>query len=148
MSQTWVALRTEIAGLMRAQADALDELDRVKRQARIDRDRWLGDVLDIVDAAELAAVRLRDPEAKEVFTAMAAKVGLVLQNAGLQAIAFERGSEPPLGEMDVLGTVEDPDLPELAVVRTVRRGLKDGDRVIRKAGVEVSRARRDAEGKR
>jgi hypothetical protein len=63
-------------------------------------------------------------------------------------VTFERGSQPPLGEMDVLGTVDDPELPELTVVRTVRRGLKDGDRVIRKAGVEVSRPKGVGEGRR
>jgi molecular chaperone GrpE (heat shock protein) len=132
-------LAARVHELMRRQADLLDELDRVTRDARKQRDGLLREVLEVMDGAQRAEERVHDPEARDVFRAIAEQVELIFVGAGLATFTFEAGVVPPLGEIDVVGTVSDPTLADLAVVRTVHAGLRDNQRIIRKAAVEINR---------
>lgn len=134
----WALVRAEIERLMCENAEAVDALERAHRSAHMDRDRWVAALLDIIDTLHTASQRLRDPEAQDALDAISTKALLEIQRTGLTVLHFERGEQPPLGEMEVIGMVADDELPSLSVVRTVRRGLRDHDRVIRKAGVEIS----------
>ena len=132
-------LSTQVHELMRRQADLLDQLDQAKKDARKERDSLLRDVLEVMDGAQRAKERVKDREARDVFGSIARQVELIFVSAGLATFSFEAGVTPPLGEIDVVSTVSNPAFADLAVVRTVHAGLRDNERIIRKAAVEINR---------
>jgi hypothetical protein len=133
-------LTDQVHALMRREAELLDELDGLRTDQRRARDRLLLEVLEVLDGARRAEQMVRDEEARSVLAALAHQVELIFVSLGMVSFAFERGVLPPMGDVQVVGTGHDPDLPPMAVLETIHAGLRDGATVLRKAAVELNRA--------
>lgn len=113
-----------------------DRIDDAERNHRRELDGLIGEIAEIADGlARLRAVAT---------PAAAAQLGTVLQQveellAGHGVSVFR----PAVGDQvdglacDVIATVTDPNLLAGAITRVLQAGYRQGDRVVRRAGVEV-----------
>jgi molecular chaperone GrpE (heat shock protein) len=135
-------LTEQIHALMRQQVDLADELAATRQEAQRQRDALLRKILEVMDGAIRAETRIADEQARAVFAAIARQTELIFVGIGMATFTFEPGVVPPLDEIEVVDTRNDPALPDMAVVRTVYAGLRDNSRIIRKAAVEINRLER------
>lgn len=145
MTEAIRELTRQVHGLMTTQAELLDELDRSRRDARRERDELLLGFLEIMDSALRALEMVKDEEARGVLSAIERQIELTFNRTGMATYTFEPGVIPPIGEIEVVTTHSEPGMADLAVVRTVHPGLRDNERIIRKAAVEINKTARAEE---
>lgn len=137
MTSEYGHLAAAIGTLMKQQADALVRVDEADRRREQERDAMVREIMEVLDSTERAASGLSDPLGRQTVGAIALQLEELLRAGGFELISFNRGDLPPLDQIEVTSTVAAPDLEELAVVRMVRRGVRSGGRIVRRAAVEV-----------
>jgi molecular chaperone GrpE (heat shock protein) len=124
------ALLNEIA----AQAEQLTDQERDHRRAI---DSLLRHVLEIADGIE--RMQVAQPAAAAGLQALGAQVQELLADQGLAAFRPAVGSEADGRTCEVLATVATPGLRPGTVTSVIRTGYRGGDRIVRRAGVEIVR---------
>lgn len=125
-----------IADLMRALAEARDQVRDMQRDHRRETEGLLREVMDIGDGVERLQKTL-PPEVAVQLQAVVAQVQEFLGGRGVVAFRPSVGSDVDGRTCEVMATVERAGLRPGTVTTVIRSGYRGADRVIRRAGVEI-----------
>lgn len=121
---------------MRGRAALAEELEVATRDRRRDHDRVLREIVEVADGIE----RLRwsaQPETSEMLGSILQQIQEVLAGQGVSTYRPGVGDVVDGRTCEVMATTSGAGLRAGAVTRVLRAGYEMGDRIIRRAGVEV-----------
>lgn len=129
-----------VADLMRALAESRDQIREMQRDHRREIEALLREVMDIGDGVERLQ-RTVSPEMSVQLQAVVAQVQELLGAQGVVAFRPAVGSDVDGRTCEVMSTVEKSGLRPGTVTTVIRSGYRGGDRVVRRAGVEIVKER-------
>lgn len=125
-----------ISELMVYGADLRDRIEQGERDHRRELDALLREIAEIADGMErLRAVAT--PEAAQLLVAVAKQVEELLVGHGVSGYRPTVGDQVDGLTCDVMATVTNQSLRAGTVTRVLRDGYRQGERLVRRAGVEV-----------
>ncbi len=122
--------------MMQSLADARDELRTMERDHRRATEALLREVMEIADGIERMQ-RTVLPDQAVGLQAVVAQIHELLGAHDLVAFRPAVGSDVDGHTCEVIATVERPGLRPGTVTSLVRSGYRGGDRIVRRAGVEI-----------
>lgn len=122
--------------LMQSLADARDEIRTMERDHRRATDTLLREVMEIADGIERMQ-RTVPPDQAAGLQAVVAQIHELLGAHDLVSFRPAVGSDVDGHTCEVIATVERPGLRAGTVTTVIRSGYRGGDRVVRRAGVEI-----------
>jgi molecular chaperone GrpE (heat shock protein) len=125
-----------MADLMRALAETRDQVRVMERDHRRETEGLLVEVMDIADGVERMQKTL-PPEIAAQLQAVVAQIQELLGARELVAYRPAVGSDVDGRTCEVMATVERSGLRPGTVTAVLRSGYRGGDRVVRRAGVEI-----------
>ena len=125
-----------INDLMRALAESRDEVRVMQRDHRRATDALLREVMDIADGVERMQKTI-PPDQATSLQAVVAQIHELLGSHELVAFRPAVGSDVDGRTCEVMATAARPGLRAGTVTAVVRSGYRGGDRVVRRAGVEI-----------
>ena len=125
-----------ISDLMRALAESRDEVRDLERVHRRATEVVLREIMDIADGVE----RIQKSVPHDQATALHAVIAQIQELLGSHELVVFRpavGSDVDGRTCEVMATVERSGLRAGTVTAVIRSGYRGGDRVVRRAGVEI-----------
>ncbi len=122
--------------MMQSLADARDELRTMERDHRRATEALLREVMEIADGIERMQQTVL-PDQAVGLQAVVAQIHELLGAHDLVAFRPAVGSDVDGHTCEVIATVERPGLRPGTVTSLVRSGYRGGDRIVRRAGVEI-----------
>lgn len=133
---TNLGLAAATGQLMQSLVDARDEIRTMERDHRRATETLLREVMEIADGIERMH-RTVPPDQAAGFQAVAAQIHELLSARDLVAFRPALGGEVDGRTCEVIATVERPGLRAGTVTAVIRSGYRAGDRIVRRAGVEI-----------
>ena len=129
-------MRAEIGVLMRALSDRRDEIRLLEREHRRSAEGLLLEVMEVADGVERMQ-QVVSPDQAAALQAVVAQIHELLSSRELIAFRPVVGSDVDGRTCEVMATVETGGLRPGTVTAVVRSGYRGGDRIVRRAGVEI-----------
>ena len=129
-------LRRSVEELMAGQADLRTKAEDVERSHRRDRDNLLRQILEIADGVERSRALSRG-ECTNFLDAIAQQIEETVVDQGLVAFRPTVGEQVSGLTHEVMATVVNAALRPGSITRLIRAGYRDGQRIVRRAGVEI-----------
>ncbi len=126
----------EIGALMRALSEARDEIRNMEREHRRSAEALLREVMEVADGVERMQKSM-PPDEAAALQAVVAQIHELLGSRELIAFRPAVGSDVDGRTCEVMATVETGGLRPGTVTAVIRSGYRGGDRVVRRAGVEI-----------
>ncbi len=129
-------IAAETGALLRALADTRDEIRQKERDHRRTTDALLREVMDVADGVERLH-KTMPPDQAIALQAVVAQIHELLASHELVAFRPAVGSDVDGRSCEVMATVERTGLRPGTVTAVIRSGYRGGDRIVRRAGVEI-----------